>query len=97
MRNYIMANARVIRPTFSHSDENQSGPEADQLELSRRGLLVDEEDREALPEDGIFLREVQLPVRSRGGRPTGPPRGHSTRLAGVAGIGAVASLALLWT
>jgi len=68
----------IASPNAPRADEDPSDPNRNpdrdrgRRELSRRGLLIDETDRESLPEAGGFVREVKIPRRSRGRGPSWP-------------------------
>jgi len=64
-----MSKVHFSRPDVQNPAGPPNGSEADKRELSHRGLLSDESDREGLPEDDGFVREVRVRPRSRIRRP----------------------------
>jgi hypothetical protein len=69
-----MTNPKFAHPAAPRCDENLTARSEGQRELSHRGLLTLDRDRdgEPLPDTGGFVREVQLPRRARRQRSSWP-------------------------
>jgi len=67
-----MSKTHLNQVGFQGPAEQSTDPDADRHELSRRGLLADDTDRQVPPVDGGFLREVEIRPRSRIRRPNWP-------------------------